>query len=116
METGSIRTQSTQGTNLRGDRLTPLDIAQQMGHDALNSQLTPKFTLNVSDSQIENIETQFHQLICDEMGWYNDGSVALPQIGVLREGNNIGYFPVNPGVDKEVSLTPNANSDNGFWN
>lgn len=87
--------------------MTPLDIARESEHKALYKALKPSFKFNVSDAVLEELTAQFHELIEGEMGW-TEGSYRLPELGVLREGTNTGWFPVRPGVNKEVR--PSARS------
>lgn len=101
---GSIRTVKTTGTALPKPRMTPLQIAQDSEHTALYKALKPVFKFSVSDAVLEELELQFHELIEGEMSW-PEGRVRLPELGVLREGDGVGWFPVRPGVNKEVGRT-----------
>ena len=82
--------------------MTPLEIAQEGEHSSLYKALKPTFKLSPRDAVVEELETQFHELIEGEMGW-SEGSCRLPLLGVLREVTGTGWFPVRPGVNQEVS-------------
>jgi hypothetical protein len=102
MLSGSVKTISTENLGLPSNTMTPYEIAKAKRFGNLLDVLKPAFKINVPDSRIRSLESQFHELICEDMGWDNDGSRRLPDVGVLREGNGIGHFPVAPGVTKEV--------------
>jgi len=99
---GSNRTVSADGLPLPKPRLTPLDIAKAQKHTALYEALKPAIKIPVPDTVLQSLQTQFHQYICDAMGWPNNGKIRLPELHVLKEGNGVGYFPVRPGVNDEV--------------
>ena len=99
---GSVHTVSTAGTCLPNDRMTAFDIAKALRHSTLCEVLRPVIRLATPENVLWRLQFQFHQLICDEMGWPNNGDTRLPELSVLREGNGYGWFPVRPGVNGEV--------------
>jgi len=102
--TGSVHTVSTADLEcLKEDFMTPLDIAKAMKFPSLYSILNPVFNVSASDKNLQSLQSQFHELICNEMGWDGD-EVNLPELSVLKENNGVGWFPVNPGVDQEVNI------------
>ena len=98
---GSIKTTDTEGTPLSHSEMTPLEIAKAGGHTEIFSALRPSYKLSIADAIIDELEVQLHEIIYSEMEWDED-SVNLPLLGVLRESGGDGWFPVRPGVDMEV--------------
>jgi hypothetical protein len=110
----SIKTVTTNGTNLPRARMTPIEIAEATKHTALYEALKPVTNLAVSDSALRKLESLFHQLICKDMGW-RKGEVRLPELSVLKESSGDGWFPVRPGVNSEVGPQDRCDfTDGGF--
>ncbi|PVH99990.1 hypothetical protein DM02DRAFT_655864 [Periconia macrospinosa] len=96
----SVKTTSAEELGLPSDMMTPYEIAKANGFKSLYHILKPSFKINISDSRIQSFEEQFRQLICEDMDWDDNDERILPGLGVLREGNGIGHFPIAPGVNK----------------
>jgi hypothetical protein len=101
---GSIKTTDTEGTPLSQSEMAALGIAKEGGHTEIFSALKPSYKLKTSDAVVEGLEVQLHEIICSEMEW-DESSINLPILGVLREAGADGWFPIRPGVNTEVCLS-----------